>query len=350
MALVIGNSTYENLSELKNPQTDARLIRDTLEALQFEVIYRENVSKDEMERVISAYGKKLYASGPQTVALFYYAGHGVQSNGENFLLPTDVEVERESDLRFSAVRTSDLLAQMDASGAATKIVILDACRDNPFNTKFGRTKAGAGLAEIGLGSAEFFVAFAATAGNVAEDGEGKNSPYAAALARRLATKDSEISNTFRLVRVDVSAATGQKQLPEARTTLRREFFFTGRPANRPEDQLAASDEPKTLVKAAVPGDLYGKWCTASRGSGVSFSISPKELLYSLGGQTSRYPVQSIVAAPEGNLQMTWQSASGGVVFEFGQFNAAGSMMTQIRGRQSGGGEWKDYGLRLRKCG
>lgn len=351
IALVIGNNAYQNLPALTNPRNDARLIRQTLESLGFEVIYREDIGREAMQRVIAAYNKRLAEAGPTGVGLFYYAGHGIQSGGENFLIPVDSLLERETDLRVSGIKVSDLLTGMAGAGIGTKIVILDACRDNPFVGKQGRIGSAAGLADIGLGSNEFFLAYAATVGNVADDGGTENSPYALALARRLATRNSEISNTFRLVRVDVSAATHQSQLPETRTTLRREFYFSGSaPANQQPDRITAVEAPAVRMLTPVPSDLLGRWCTASRGGGTSFEITNNELRYILGPQSSVFGIQEIALLADGKLKMVWNDRRGLVEFEFGQFSANGQMMTQLRGRQGTDSEWHDYNLRLRKCG
>jgi hypothetical protein len=350
IALVIGNNAYEHVSPLANSRNDARLIRQTLEKLNFEVIYRENVTTAEMADVVKKFGDRLKDSGSSAVALFYYAGHGVQSNGQNYLLPINFNLQRESDLRVDAVAAADVLETIDASGARTKIVILDACRNNPFSTKLAGTSIGSGLADIGLRSSEFFVAFAATAGNVAEDGISENSPYAQALARRLGTKDSELANTFRLVRIDVSAATQQKQLPESRSTMRQEFFFTGTPENRGIETASTGDTPKVEFKIPGTQDIIGKWCSGRRGAGIAFDIRRDELQFIMGKQVAKFGVQKISSLADARIQVLWKDLKGEVIFEFGQFNATGTMMTQLRGKKTGDEEWKDYNLRLRKCG
>jgi hypothetical protein len=350
IALVIGNNAYDHVSALPNAQNDARLIRQTLEKLDFEVIYRENVTSKEMVEVVKEFGDRLKIAGSDAVALFYYAGHGVQSNGQNYLLPVNLDLKQEADLHVDAMAAADVLETIEASGAGTKVVILDACRNNPFSGTLTGTSIGSGLADIGLSSSEFFVAFAATAGNVAEDGKSENSPYARALARRLGTKDSELSNTFRLVRIDVSAETQQKQLPESRSTMRREFYFTGMPADRPTDTIATAGTPRVEIKVPTPDDIIGKWCSAGRGSGIAFNISRDELEFIMGRQTAKFGIEKISSMPEARIEVLWKDLKGPVIFEFGQFNGSGKMMTQLRGKKANDDEWKDYNLRLRKCG
>jgi len=229
IALVIGNSNYTAITRLKNPARDARLIQRTLrDKLGFEVIYAENAGKAQLERAIARYGARLATAGAGAVAVFYYAGHGVQSGGENFLLPVDIALDREAELVLRSVRAEDVLRQMQGAKASAKIVILDACRDNPFGARF-RMEGGGGLGDIALGNSEFIIGYAATSGLSAEDGDGRNSPYAIALARHLATPNQEISEILRMVRSDVVASTKGRQLPEARTTLLRALYLNGVP-------------------------------------------------------------------------------------------------------------------------
>jgi hypothetical protein len=359
IALVIGNSSYTDIAALKNPVSDARLMRTTLRGLGFEVIYRENATKADLEKAVSQFGQRLSQVGKQSVALFYYAGHGIQSGGENFLLPIGAPIVREADLRVHAVRAEDVLAQMESSQSGAKIVILDACRDNPFKVRF-RITGGDGLADISLGNAEFTMAYAATAGNSAEDGDGANSPYAAALARRLATPDTEIFDMLRLVRIDVSQATGGRQLPEVRSTMQQEFYFN-RKAGAPAQQVAvaAPSAPAatrvpttpgpTAAVAARPPEILGKWCQATRGAAAfSLGISQASLEYSLQGQKLRYGVRSIQSPSPGVVELRWLRRDIPVLFEFGQFSADGRSMTQLRGREADG-DWKSYNTRFQRC-
>jgi len=350
LALVIGNGEYQSITSLSNPINDAKLIRDTLESLGFEVIYRENSDRASMERAVSAFSQRLYQAGPTATGLFYYAGHAVQSNGENYLLPSDIEARRESDLRFGAVRTSDVLAQMESSGINNKIVILDACRTNPFMRTFASNQVG-GLSQIGLGNSEFFVAFAATAGNIAEDGNDDHSPYALALAKFLPTANSEISNTFRLIRNEVSAITNQQQLPETRSTLRQQFFFSGTGNGQPDSvtPLLNPEEPKDQVAVTVDA-LLGRWCTPGRSMGMEISISRDKLRYKLGRDATVFDIRSIRLADDNSILLEWDKSGETVVFEFGDFSSSGKLMTQLRGKTGNENEWQDYNLRLRRCG
>lgn len=364
IALVIGNAAYADITPLKNPVNDARLMRDTLKnELGFRVIYLENADKAQMDKAIREFGARLADAGPKGVALFYYAGHGVQSGGQNFLLPLKTQVAREADLRLNAIRAEDVLSYMESAQSAVKIVILDACRDNPFAVRFRISNASRGLADIALGNSEFTVAYAATAGNTAEDGAGANSPYALALAKRLPTPDAEIFDILRMVRIDVSNATNGRQLPEARTTLRREVFFNRNaggkrmaaieppPVALPTTRAAASAAKGKPVQVAKL-DITGKWCLATRNMEpiAAMKISDSALEYELteGGNT-RFGVRSIQANEQGNVELRWLNRQVPMVFEFGEFSPDGATMTQIRGRNEVDSDWKTYDRRFRRC-
>jgi hypothetical protein len=306
------------------------------------------------------------------VALFYYAGHGVQSGGQNFLLPLKTQVAREADLRLNAIRAEDVLSYMESAGSAVKIVILDACRDNPFAVRFRISNAARGLADIALGNSEFTVAYAATAGNTAEDGAGVNSPYALALAKRLPTPDAEIFDILRMVRIDVSNATSGRQLPEARTTLRREVYFNRTGGARAtmtasvEPPVAASRNrvatapanggkaatPTQAVVARLAADITGKWCQATRNiepiSALKISENTMEYELAEGGK-AQFGVRSIVVNDTGNVEVRWLNRQVPMVFEFGEFSADGATMTQIRGRKEVDADWNVYDRRFRRC-
>jgi hypothetical protein len=350
LALVIGNAEYTDITALRNSVNDARLMRETLAKLGFEVIYRENVNKLEMDRAISTFGAKLTAAGTSGVAVFYYAGHGVQSAGENYLLPLEAPIAREADLRLNAVRAEDVLAQMEAAQSGVKIVILDACRNNPFATRFKISSSG--LAGIALGNSEFTVAYAATEGKLAEDGSGQNSPYALALGRRLTTPGAGLSDVFRLVRIDVSKGTGGRQLPEARTTMLREFYFN--PVVGDKGEVVASNAENRVASALAgtavkPTQLVGKWCLATRGSGFAMMISSSALDLTVQGLNNRFPVRSIELNAAGNVVMKWLNKNVPTVLEFGEFSYDGKSMTQLRGRAEADKAWKTYDLRFERC-
>lgn len=351
IALIIGNSDYVTITALRNPTGDARLIQRTLrDKLGFEVIYTENANKADMERAIAKFGERLAEADANAVAIFYYAGHGVQSGGENFLLPVDITIAREADLTLRSIRAEDVLRQMQGAKAAVKIVILDACRDNPFAAKYTMA-SGAGLADIALGSTEFTIGYAATAGLQAEDGDGGNSPYATALAKHLPTPNKEIFEIFRLVRYDVAEVTEGRQLPEARTTMLHALYLNGTPGLGV--QVASNDSPRVAAVKAIPTakSLEGRWCQASRSAGPAFTmqITRSSLAYLLGDNKIQYGVRTIEPTDTGAVAMHWINKQTPTVLEFGEFSSDGNSMTQIRGRDELGSDWKQYDRRFRRC-
>ncbi len=220
IALVIGNSQYEHVQALANPSSDARLVAATLEPLGFEVTLLLDAGQDVMKSNIADFGRALRSGGADTVGLFYFAGHGVQSHGANFLLPTDAVIEDEADLDLVGVESDWVLRQMESARNRTNIVILDACRNNPFDAS-----AKAGLAEMNAPTGSF-LSFATAPGNVALDGTGSNSPFTEALSRNMQIAGQPIEQMFKQVRVDVLAATKGQQTPWDTSLLIDPFVFS----------------------------------------------------------------------------------------------------------------------------
>ncbi|MEO1488305.1 MAG: caspase family protein [Pseudomonadota bacterium] len=224
VALVIGNSEYEHASRLVNPASDAQLISETLHAAGFETVdVAYDLGKMALERKLSDFSLK--ADGAD-VALVYFAGHGIEAGGQNYLIPVDARLERDRDLAIEATPLGTALSMV--SGGQLKIVILDACRNNPFTSRMVRTfrnrSIGRGLAAIEP-EGETLVVYAAKAGATAADGDGVNSPFAQALAERLPERGLEISLLFRRVRDDVLQKTGGSQEPFTYGSLSGEAFY-----------------------------------------------------------------------------------------------------------------------------
>lgn len=205
IALVIGNGGYKAVGALPNPVRDAELIAQRLESLGFDVTLVPDSDLAGMQAAISAFGRQLREAGEEATGLFYYAGHGVQSFGRNYLLPVDAALTDAADLSLVAVEAEAVLRQMASARNRTNIFILDACRNNPFpdSVGFGET----GLAEMNA-PAGTYIAYATSPGRVALDGEGDNSPFTAALAHQLTVPGLTIEEAFRQVRVEVMEATG----------------------------------------------------------------------------------------------------------------------------------------------
>ena len=218
LALVIGNGAYKT-SPLKNPANDAQDMASVLSKLGFEVIHRENASQRTMGTVIREFGRKLRNGG---VGLFYFAGHGIQLNGRNYLIPVDAKIESESDVVYEAVDAGRVLGKMEDAGNELNIVILDACRDNPFVRSFRSNVRGLARMDAPTGS---ILSYATSPGEVANDGKGRNGIYTSKLLKYITNPGLSLEEIFKQVRVDVMNTTNGQQVPWESTSLIGTFYF-----------------------------------------------------------------------------------------------------------------------------
>jgi hypothetical protein len=218
IALVIGNSAYSS-GPLKNPVNDAADMAAMLKKLGFSVTLKKNAGLQEMDKAIEAFGNRLKRGG---VGLFYYAGHGVQVNGANYLLPIDAKINKEADVKYQAVDANKILDEMATANNGLNIIMLDACRDNPFARSF--RNAARGLAIVSSAPSGTFISYSTSPGNVARDGDGRNSPYTAALLEHIQAPGLTISDVFINVRTKVKKETGQ--VPWELSSLEGRFYFT----------------------------------------------------------------------------------------------------------------------------
>jgi uncharacterized caspase-like protein len=277
VALVIGNSDYQSVTRLENPLVDSKAIAASLKRIGFEVVEGYDLKLDGMRQVVGEYAAKLDGA---KVALVYYAGHGVAVGGENYLLPTDTVLKSEADLDFRTLNMSLVMRQMQREDRVN-LVILDACRDNPFAKELarsvGRTRSalvGAGLSEIQVGSAAgTMIAFATDPGKTALDGQaGGNSPFTTALLKHMESPGVSISTVMDRVREDVWRATGEKQRPWVNTSIIGEFYLN--PAAAPAVKVAAAGIDPALPSAmpaavANPHALEMKLFEAAERSGAA---------------------------------------------------------------------------------
>ena len=223
VALVIGNANYgPEIGRLPNPANDAELMAKTLGQLGFKVIKLIDADQQSMKRAISDFGTELGKAGPEAAGLFFYAGHGVQIAGVNYLIPVQAQIRKEADAELEAVNAEWLLKQMEFAGTRVNIVILDACRNNPLAR--GMRGADQGLARMDAAKGTF-IAYSTAPGQVAADGQGRNSPYTAALAKQMLTPGIALEETFRDVRVKVLAETREQQIPWESSSLTGAFYF-----------------------------------------------------------------------------------------------------------------------------
>ena len=240
IALVIGNSKYKT-SPLRNPVNDARLMAKTLRSLGFEVIERTDATQKAMKQAMRRFSRQLSKAGDNAVGLFYYAGHGVQVDGRNYLIPIDANIELEGDVDIESIDANSVLRAMDQARARVNFVILDACRNNPFARGFRSATRGLARMDAPSGS---LIAYATAPGDVAVDGDGVNSPYTAALAKSMQTPGVPAELMFKQVRLDVQAATNERQTTWEASSLTGNFVFK---PGAPKKKEAAPPSPGPRV-------------------------------------------------------------------------------------------------------
>ena len=227
MALVVGNSKYKTFDALANPERDAKLIASTLERSGFRSVQLLlDAGRDELAAALKTYAKE---AANADWAVIYFAGHGIELDGSNYLVPVDAKYENDADIPAESVALDQALNAVHGA-ARMRLVILDACRENPFGgeKKGEASNIGRGLARIEPESGTL-VAFATKHGHLASDGGADNSPFASSLATRINSPGIEISRLFRLVHDDVLAKTGKKQQPFTYGQLSaEEFYFRSR--------------------------------------------------------------------------------------------------------------------------
>ncbi|PJK29481.1 caspase family protein [Minwuia thermotolerans] len=240
IALVIGNGDYGALGSLKNPVNDSRLMAATLREMGFRVIEIENADQRDMKRGVRDFGRWLRRAGTDAVALFYYAGHGVQVAGENYLLPVEAVIEAEGDVDIEAVSAGSILEQMQHANTGVNIVILDACRNNPFQREFRSAASGLARMDAPTGT---YIAYATAPGQLAVDGAGAHSPFTETLSRVMREPGLGVEQVFKKVRQMVAAATGEKQVPWSSSSLIGDFAFNTRKADPPAAAAPAASRP-----------------------------------------------------------------------------------------------------------
>jgi len=245
VALVVGNSAYQNVSRLENPKSDALLVADTLKRLGFILVGGQaqvDLDKAGFDSVIQRFGSQLMGAD---VALFYYAGHGIQVRGTNYLVPVSANPAREADVDFQMVDVNLVLRQMEGAGTRFNIVILDACRNNPFGGR-GLRAADGGLAQIRAPEGTL-LSYATQPGNVALDGNDGHSPYTRALVETMQKPGLDVLQAFNQVGLAVKRATGSAQQPWVSTSpIDGAFYFAGHAAG----QVATADPQSTVLPPA----------------------------------------------------------------------------------------------------
>lgn len=244
LALVIGNSAYQT-SPLKNPLNDAEDMAAALRNLGFKVILKKNADRRTMEDTIRFFGKQLRNGG---IGLFYFAGHGVQVEGRNYLMPVDARIESESDVRYEAVDAGRVLGKMEDAENQLNIVILDACRNNPYARAFRLDQSGLARMDAPTGS---LIAYSTAPGEVAADGTERNGIFTKHLIQHMITPNLSIEQVLKRVRIDVARQTNGRQIPWESSSLMGDFYFNPSKASEAVQSSvsgsSAADEKTTVT-------------------------------------------------------------------------------------------------------
>ncbi len=253
VALVIGNSNYQTAPKLANPGNDAQSVAQLLNTAGFEVTQALDLSRSEMVRAVQDFSDKIATRGPGAVAMIYYAGHGVQLAGENYLLPVDAKIASPSDLDGNSLRLVDVMGTLESIPSRMRIVILDACRNNPFPEI---NDAGRGLAIVDAPRGSI-VGYSTAPGMEAQDGDGKHSPYTSAFLNSARVPNLPIEQLFKRIRLEVNNLTDGRQTPWESSSLTSDFYFFGdtavaatRAPDRSPIVQTASNLPSRSVRQA----------------------------------------------------------------------------------------------------
>src|SRR3954451_7132987 len=253
VALVIGNSNYQNAPHLENPGDDAQSMAQLLNSAGFEVIAATDLTQNDMLKVVQDFSAKVSARGPNTVAMVYYAGHGVQLAGENYLVPVDAKVSSQTELVNNSVRLVDVMSTLETIPSRMRIVILDACRNNPFPNV---NDAGRGVAIVDAPNGSI-VGYSTAPGAEAQDGTGGHSPYTQAFLNVAREPNVPIEQLFKRVRLEVNQTTSGAQTPWESSSLTSDFTFFGdtavagarAPVNAPVVQMATNLPSRSIRQA-----------------------------------------------------------------------------------------------------
>ncbi|MCB1691235.1 MAG: caspase family protein [Pseudomonadales bacterium] len=258
VALVIGNADYPG-APLENPVRDAKAMSTKLRSLGFHVVEVENASLKNMQHGLVDFLQEIDQGA---TALVFYAGHGIQANGRNYLMPIDASMDSETTLRFDAMELNDVLEELERSGASINIVILDACRNNPFERKTRGSSRGLAVVDAAVGT---LIAYATAPGSVASDGNGEHGLYTGALLKALDEPGLEVEAVFKNVRNQVAKASNNQQIPWESSSLTGNFVFnqsgprTDSQATATAQMVASSDKESLLwtsiEKSENPADF-----------------------------------------------------------------------------------------------
>lgn len=345
-ALVIGVAAYPEGNDLKNPVNDANDLASKLKGYGFEVIVATDCKAVEMAKSLRAFGSLLQT---HDIGLFFFAGHGMQIDGQNYLLGVDTDMETETDAKHSSLPLDKVVDVMARSKASTKIIVLDACRNNPWERRWHRGPGTRGLASV-YAPKGTIIGFATSPGEVAFDGIGRNGTYTSALLQHIDTPDCSIETMFKRVRNTVAAASGNRQTSWEHTSLSGEFYFNLSIASKIEkysgkalaDQLYPVD-PSRPSDEIIAGLKTYDWyrqnpalakLTAETAKGMEsdslFVVGRNIYQAACGGSNSAMGfIQSFVTRTTGFGVTAREAILDGMLFEV-FFNATGELRRTIK--------------------
>ena len=315
VALVIGNGAYANAPTLTNPKNDAEDMAGALKGLGFTVILGTDLDKRSMDRKILEFASAL--SGAE-VGVFHYSGHGLQVAGVNYLVPVDASLETAAALDFEAVPLGLVQRTMERE-AKTNILFLDACRNNPLTRNLARalgtrsTDVGHGLAPVESGAGTL-ISFSTQPGNVALDGEGRNSPYSGPLVKAISTPGEDVLSMLTGVRNAVMATTGDKQVPWDNNALRAKFYFNPAEAAPPQEQARSSEAAQAWAEIKNLNDplVFEAFRKQYGSSNPLFDSLASRRLIELKQNQEASPQQPVGPAPLDPLKKRKSLVDGGM--------------------------------------
>ncbi len=340
MALVIGNGAYDNLTPvLPNPPNDALAVAEVLHGLGFEVDVATDVTKDRMEDALARLARQ---SRTAEVTLFFYAGHGLQDQGRNYLAPIDAALTDETDLRRRFVRLDDVLDDL-ASANGARILLLDACRDNDaidaLRAAVPATRSASvtrGLARVASVEGQL-VAFATQPDRVAADGDGENSPFTSALMTHLPAPGVELRTALTRVRVDVAAATGNSQIPEVSDSLLGEVYLK---PDASSEGGGATDDAEAAPEKPAPSEAAAAWSAVKDTSSVAvlktFADRYAESFYAdlARARIAELEAQASTDAPEPEAPATGAEEAARLAWDAVKDTSSVSILTTFAARYS----------------
>lgn len=250
-ALVIGNTNYE-VGKLRNPVNDARKLSETLTGLGFDVIARYDMDRIGLREAIREFGDAI--RDKDGLALFYYSGHGLQSEGTNYLVPVDADIKEEWEIRDQCVSSDQILRMLNSFENPFNIIILDACRNNPYESRY--RSATKGLAQPEIVPTGSIMAFSTSPGKVASDGDGSNGLYTQELIKAIQTPGLDIEDVFKQTRINVKAISGDEQIPWETSSLVGDFYFID---DGSESQIQTAVIATPIAATTEPEDFKGEY-------------------------------------------------------------------------------------------